>query len=812
MNETSQALRGLTVVDLTTGLASAYTSLLFADFGAEVIQIERPGGSRLRSHPSWPFWMRGKKSIVLDFDDPADLAVAKSLAAGADIVIASNRAGSLDRFGLGPEQLTAANPTLIYTAITGFGRHGRYSRVKAYDALVLAKTGSMYGANRSRRPGPVVMNAFGPTFAASFLAMQGTLLAVHERFRSGRGQVVDATLLQGMMAQDPWTYFAKVLTKLYPDAFNNVMAAPSQDRPVPTTWLTFGLLTGYTKDGRWMQFAHATPKQFDAFMHELGFDWMRDDPDWNESWNAEDVGPRDRFWTKILEEVRKRTTAEWQEVFDRNSDTFAEIFRAPEELFEHPQIVHDGYAVDVDHAGIGTVRQMGALVKMAGTPPVVTNPPPAAGEHDAELRNRPARAVPDVPSTVDDKPALDGVMIVDLGTFYAAPFGSTMLTDHGARVIKVEPLEGDPIRYNMPVPEWAGVRVTQGKESIAVDTFSPEGKAIVTELLRRADVVLHSYRGGVAKRMGFDLESTRVINPTVVYHHAQGYGVDGPYARRAAYAPTIAAGSGFTRRSGGGGPEHVDLDIDGIKDQAAFMAGAQSGHPDGFAALGTSVGLALGIVTRDLGHGTQNTMTTMMATMGHVMSDALTIYDGYGGASQPDPELYGFGALYRLYQTSDSWVMLVVDRDDDWETLARVIGRADLAGDRRFANSEARAANAAAIIDILTPVFAERTASAWESVLLGEGVACVEVTANLGGLASGLMDDGQLADEFGYTCDVEHPLFGVHKRSTALVRLSRSTETMRAGCLVGQHTDDILRELGYSDDRITELRAKGVVG
>ncbi len=120
--------------------------------------------------------------------------------------------------------------------------------------------------------------------------------------------------------------------------------------------------------------------------------------------------------------------------------------------------------------------------------------------------------------------------VVDLGTFYAGPFGSTMLADHGAVVIKLEPLDGDPIRFQMPVPETAGVRVTQGKKSVAVDVFTEEGRAIAIELIRGADIVLHTYRAGVAARMGLDAESLHAINPNLVYHHGVGYGVDGPYA------------------------------------------------------------------------------------------------------------------------------------------------------------------------------------------------------------------------------------------------------------------------------------------
>src|SRR5581483_9460574 len=104
---TEGPLSGLTVVDLSTGVASAFTTVLFADFGAEVIQIERPGGSTVRRLPTWPYLLRGKRSIVLDLDDPADRDVARRLAVGADVVVESWGPGRAERFGLGYGDLAA---------------------------------------------------------------------------------------------------------------------------------------------------------------------------------------------------------------------------------------------------------------------------------------------------------------------------------------------------------------------------------------------------------------------------------------------------------------------------------------------------------------------------------------------------------------------------------------------------------------------------------------------------------------------------------------------------------------------------------
>jgi len=326
-------------------------------------------------------------------------------------------------------------------------------------------------------------------------------------------------------------------------------------------------------------------------------------------------------------------------------------------------------------------------------------------------------------------------------------------------------------------------------------------------------VVLHSYRGGVAARMGLDATSMLAANPNLVYHHAQGYGLEGPYARRAAYAPTIAAGSGFARRCGGGGREGVSLTLEEIKDETAFLAGAPSGHPDGFAALAVGAALALGVVARDLGHGGQSTLTSMLSTMGHVLSDALVEYEGASAPPEPDPELYGYCALYRLYQALDGWVVLCVTNEREWHGLAVAMAdEVDLAGDGRFATAGERVANDEALVGVLAKVFATGSAGAWEDRLSAADVACAAVLPNLGGLCSGLMDEGGVAEQLGMTTMVEHPIFGEHPRSTALVTLSRSGQTLRPGCLVGQHTDTILRELGYSDERIALLRAAKIVG
>jgi crotonobetainyl-CoA:carnitine CoA-transferase CaiB-like acyl-CoA transferase len=387
-----------------------------------------------------------------------------------------------------------------------------------------------------------------------------------------------------------------------------------------------------------------------------------------------------------------------------------------------------------------------------------------------------------------------------------------MLVDHGARVIKVEPLDGDPIRFQMPMPESSAVRVTQGKESIAIDAFSPEGRQVLAELVKQADVILHCYRAGVAERMGVDFNSVVKLNPDVIYHHGVGYGIDGPYCRRPAFAPTIAAGSGFAARSGGGGVEGRELTVNEIKTESLRLAGVPSGHPDGFAALGVGVALSLDIYLRDRGHGGQTSLTSMLSTMGHIMCDSMVDYDGVDAPLVPDADQYGFGAMYRLYGAADGgWIVLCAPGDANWSRLLASIPPDSGLSRPEFETAALRAEHEAALVGVLTDIFKQRPAAEWEHLLSAAGVGCAEVAPSLGGLAVGMFDPGNVADQMGWLTTVTHPIFGDHPRTTQLVRLSRSGAVLGAGEQIGGHTRAILQELGYRDSEIDELRAAGVV-
>lgn len=792
----SGPLGGLRVVDLSNTLTSAHVSGYLADFGAEVVQVEPPGGSPLRDQPAFPFWARGKQSILLDFHDAGDLDVARDLARGADVVIETFRPGVVERLGLGYDDLAPANPGLVYASVTAFGRNGALAKVKGYEGLVMARLGGHDSMGMIiDRPGPAFCAAPYASWSGAQTALHGILAALYERERSGRGQRIDTTLVQGFAAHDTWNALIGHIARQYPDAFQQVALA-DEGSSVPNNPLFFRLLVALSADGRWLQFSQTTPRLFSAFMRVLGLDWMFDDPKWSSVPEFDDADQRLEYFELMLAAVRAKTTEEWQEVFDHEPDVWAEIFRHDSELLDHPQMQHDHSVITVDDPVLGAVRQPGPMVRLSATDA------PASAQTPIAPTKEP-----------DDRPPLAGITVLELGTYYAAPYGATLLTDLGARVIKIEQLDGDPIRHIIPFPEVGAAKVLQGKESVAVDIHTGEGRAIVHELVRGADAILVSFRAGVVERLSLDPASLLAINPDLVYVSAPGYGVDGPCGHCPAFAPTIGAGSGLAMRNiGESAPHGPDLDVDVVKPAALRIAQAAMGvgHADGFSALGVASALLLGLLARARGAPGQAIHGSMLLTMAHVLVEDMVEYQDRPARLTSDAGLHGLSARYRLYETGDGWVFLAAPAPGEWHDLmTALLPYVDLAADPRFADETARVANDHALGELLAGVFRKQSADDWETELVRADVGCLAVRH--GPPDRELFPDGTLGRQRGWVTDVEHPVLGTHPRLMPLVEFSRSATVVLGSELCGAQTDAVLHEIGYHDERIAALREARVI-
>jgi len=815
--EVVKPFEGLVVLDMATTQAAAPVGQFLADYGADVLLVEPPGGRPLRGDPGFPYWSRGKRSVELDLHQPDQLAELHALAAGADVVIQTFRPGVAERLRVDHATLSAGNPRLVHLSVTGFAPAGPYADAPGYELVVQAKVGALAQATGMvHRPGPAFISAPYCSASAAHLATHGVLAALIERERSGLGQHVQISMAQALAAHDTWNGMAIQMAKRYPDAF--VAAPPVDEDGVPIGGIFFRLLTAVSADGAWLQFSQTADRLFQAFMRALELDWMFDDPEWRTLPNFETSAQRRAFWDLLLQRVQGKTRDEWMKVFDEHPDVWAEVFRHGTDVFEHPQFVHDGSVTTVDDPVHGPIRQFVPLVRIDGERPPLTAPAPALGQHAGELAGAAAPAAnPAAASGTGDavergRLPLEGLVVLEFATQYAAPYGATLLTDLGARVIKVEEQSGDQIRVMSELPDVGSAKVTQGKESIALDLRSEDGLRIVHDLVRRADVVLQGFRAGVAERRSIDAETLRRINPDLVYVSAPAYGTSGPCAHRPAYAPTIGAACGLAARNVGFLFEQdFTSDLDAVKAASMQLRAANMGaaHADGFASLGVGTALLLGIYTRERGLGAHRFDTSMLLTTAHTMADGLLAYDGRPDVPTVDEGLHGLSALYRLYEAAEGWVVLAAPAEKEWPVLCRALApHYDVAADPRFATAEARRRHDAELAEVLGGVFRTRPASTWEEELLAQGVGCVRVTEET-------PFTYLLSDEFGrasgFVVEAEHPIYGEHLRVAPYLHLSRSRTQALGGCLNGQHTDAILTELGYDDDRIKDLHDRNVV-
>ncbi|OBK63277.1 CoA-transferase [Mycobacterium colombiense] len=804
-------LAGLVVADLSTTLAGVYATQFLSDCGADVIMVESPDGSPIRQLPGWPGLLRGKRSVALDVHDDADASRFWQLLHSVDVLVTTMRPSTAERFGLTPEQVAERCPRLVVASITGWGSVGPWRNYKGWEALVMAKIGIMHEKRAmTPRPGPAYISVPYASWGAAHAAVQGILAAVIERESSGRGQIVESNLVTGVGSMDPWNWFQEMVLDRYPGAFEP-MEGPYDEQGRPQAHLVYPLLAAPTKDGRWLQFAQVSPRLMQAWLTELDLMGELTASKWQGFPMLPTPELRMEFWDMMLERVAARTLDEWQQAFAENHDLSGELFRSPEESLDHPQTVHEGRSDTVTDPDLGPVRQPSTLIHADGKPLTVLRPAPRIGEHTSptawEAQTLPRVAADDASPTALP---LAGVTILEFGSMYAGPYGATLLTDLGARVIKIEPVDGDNIRTMLAYPEAAGAKVLQGKESCAIDITQAEGLELAYELVKRCDLVLQCFRGKAAERAKIDEATLKALNPDVVVLSTSGYGIDGPFAHRAAYAPTIAAASGLSVVDSGVAG-HPPTSVEDVRRTAPilFAGGSASAvQADGIAALGVASALLVGLYAKRRGVELHNMTTTMLATTQQALITHNVSYPGRPALETADEDFHGINALYRMYRAADGWVFLAAPLPREWPALAKAMSPyVNLHTDERFASAASRAQHDDALVTALEPVFAIKTKLEWERELCSQDVGCVEVTERSSGIA--LQSDDCF--EAGYSVESDSPIFDVHRRLAPVCKFSRSQTKADAGCTVGQHTELVLREIGIADEWITDLHKRGIV-
>jgi crotonobetainyl-CoA:carnitine CoA-transferase CaiB-like acyl-CoA transferase len=701
---------------------------------------------------------------------------------GADAAIVALQPATAERLGADGGRLTARNPALVHCEITGFGRGHPLSELPGYEGVVAARGGRaaefscLFGGERPAFPAVPV-----GTYGASMLAVQATFAALLERERTGRGQQVSTNLLSATSVYDM------------------MMWVPGGDRGVrlndnPMLFYT----VARTKDGVWLQFSENSPRLFRAFLRAIELEHLLDEPRYRNapSFVALDDGKQMR--TVLMRRIAEKTWAEWQAVFT-DPDVNAEEFALPGDALHHPQLLANG-----DSREVGGTRWLGPLFD-ASVGPAVAHPPADRAVPTAPAAWRSPRQAPRAAG--GGRRLLEGVTVLELSTWIATPTAAGLLGDLGARVIKIEPPEGDPLRQH----GTGAMKTVQGKECILLDLKSPDARPVMHRLVEHADVLIHNYRPGAPERLGIDDATLRAVNPRLVYLYAGSYGSSGPYAPRPAFHVTAGAVAGGAKAQAGAGnppPPGLPLGDDEMAYWSRYMTRSNEANPDYNGGLASAAAVTMALFARERTGEGQALETRMMLSNAYTLSEHFIDYPGRPPRALPDHGLTGLHALYRLYPAGEGWVFLAAPGDPAFARLCALVGRPALATDPRFATGDARASHDDALVTELTAALAARPAAAWEADALAQGVACVESNA---GTHAAYIFEAPWGEELGFVETTDATGSGPYRRYGRGVRTDHTFPPTSAAGTAGAATRSVLASVGYDDEEIDKLVAAGVV-
>lgn len=820
------ACAGLRVLDLTQGLAGPMATMILADFGADVIRVEPAGGDAGWREPVYLMLNRGKRSIDLDIRSDPDRAELRRFVPTVDVLVETLGPDQREDPDIGFDALSALNPALVYCSVTGFGRSGPLARVKADDALVMARAGifrDQHGWHQDTGQ-PVFRAGRDGSYFAAMLAVQGILGALRARDTTGRGQLVTTSLLHALTCrQNPNVRWLLRADEEPPSeaapraarAHDDTRTLPHHRDPRETNLIGMRV---QCKDGRWLVHSHTEPHFFPAWIKVIGLDSIWQDERYKGApYRIPDAEAKQELIRRVQMRMKERTAAEWMEAYLADGNVCGDVVQSTQEALRHPQATASGIVVEVDDPRVGAICQLGPLAHLPGAPARVRAPAPSPGQHTEEVLSAQWEPLP-LPEPVRGPMAggpLEGITVVEAAYYYATPFATALLADLGARVIKIEPLRGDPYRAlaaggGDPVLNLGQnnmVRALQGKESVALNLKDPRGREILHKLVAGADLFIHGFRPGVPESLGIDEESLRKVNPGLVYQYGASYGSTGPYRRQPAIDPIIAAFAGTTaHQSGAGNPPLTETGADPV------------------AAAGHATAAMLGLFARHrTGRGQYVESAMILSNLYLNCEDALA-YPGKPPRPAVGRRQLGTGATYRLYETAPydggetvaphenpnpHWVFLAAEEDDEFARFCAAARRDDIAADPRFSSRAARTENTAALETLMEDLFRTRTAHEWEADMLRADVGCVMADA-MSHFAF-LHRDAQ-ARAAGMVVATRHSSFGGgYWRHAPLLGFSRTPGHAGAFCELGEHTRSLLDELGYDDDAMTDLRDAGVV-
>jgi crotonobetainyl-CoA:carnitine CoA-transferase CaiB-like acyl-CoA transferase len=385
--------------------------------------------------------------------------------------------------------------------------------------------------------------------------------------------------------------------------------------------------------------------------------------------------------------------------------------------------------------------------------------------------------------------ALARLTVLDLTRVRAGPTCVRQLADFGADVVKIE--SPQPDLMSGPRDGHDMQNLHRNKRSLTLDLKAPEGLEVFLRLVAAADVVVENYRPDVKLRLGIDYASLRAVNRGIILASISGFGQDGPYSDRPGFDQVAQGMGGLMAVTGapGGGPMRAGTAV-----------------ADATAGLHAALGVLTAVIERQASGEGQWVQASLLMSQIALMDFQAARYLIDGEVPEQAGNDHPTSMPTSAYATRDGWVNIAASGQAIWERLAAALGLAGMVARAEFIDGRARSANRAALNAEIGAVVATRTTAEWVALLNAAGVPCGPIYA-----MDQVFADPQVR-HIGAAAPVRHPRLGEINLVNQAVRLSRTPATMaRPTPERGEHSDEILRELGYDNARIGELRSRGVI-
>ncbi len=753
--------------------AAAYAARLLADFGAEVIKVEPPGGDPARCATPLLAAGEGAPFAFFNFGKHSVVGAVAPLLAGADVLIVSDAAVDV-------AAARAAHPGLIVADVSWFGRSGPYAAYAGSDLVVRALAGLVHLVGPVEGP-PLVAPDFQAATMGGLGAAIAVLAALMARRRGAAGRALEVSVLETAIA------YAELNTA---DAF---VRGEGQTRlGLNRFWPTYPVGIFPAKDG-WLGITVVTPAQWRSFCEMLGLGEMGRDAAYTTGIErmAFAAEIEARFVPKLLE----RTVEEW----------FAECLARRLPIVPVPDMADIQDSAEFRRRGaVVPVTVEGRTLFGVGSPLHLTRTPPRRGGAVPVLASGTVTPRAEVAAGTDGgAPMLAGLRIVDLSMGWAGPLASRFMADMGADVVKIEACQypdwwrGVDFRPHVLAErlyEKAGRfnALNRNKRCITLDLTTPEGVAAAKALVAGADAVIENYAAGVLEKLGLDYAALRAVNPGVVMLSMCAYGSDSPLRACRAYGSTLEHGSGLPQVVGRPGDPPLMGHI-------AF--GDATGGLNGAAAL--LVALLHRQATGEGQHIDLSQVECMMPMAGpYLLAQSAGSPAARTGTRHPDMAPQG---CYPT-ATADRWLALSIADDAMWRRCAVAIGRPDLAA--AYSTTLARHAHADVIDDAL---------AAWTGTQEPDAAMAAlqraEVAAGVARPPHELFEDTHLvARDFWQYLD--RPFTGAFPQSALPFREEGvAYRILTPAPTMGQHNAEVLGGLlGYDAGQLADLVARQIIG